>query len=98
MTAPDVICNFLRVLLARAFIGDFIPLVTIKDQDYVALLGYLDPFPVRILREAPEQSPDAIRLPHVEAVGSPFLRNILDVQVRLPAECLDRLVNNCLCL
>ena len=92
MAAAIVIGDILRVGCARAFVGDFVPFIAVVYVHYVTFLSEFNAVFVGKFVKTPKLDPEAAGLPVVEAVGSSFLRNVLDIEVKLPTQCLDCLI------
>src|SRR5215510_9251183 len=94
MIAPaQIFVERLVIERSRAFEGDFKSLVAAVHVGHIALLGEFDALAIRIFRESPEKGAGAGGFSAMEAVGASLLTRVLDVQVRLPAQRLDGLVN-----
>src|ERR1700722_7898037 len=80
----------------NAFVGDFVPLVPNVNLRHVAFLAKFVALLVGKLEKAPEQHARAGGAAVIEAVSAALHLLVVDVEISLPAERLDRLIQQIL--
>src|SRR5207248_10943529 len=94
MLSSQIIAWLFRVQRARAFERDLVSFITVIDINHVALGGQLHPVFVGIFVEAPKTDTEAVRLTMMKTKSPAFLGDVVNVQVRLAAEGLNRGIEN----